>query len=475
MLSCSDNDFEVCLFIITTVAKKVEKNEDKTVPNLIEHVLQLSIDAHPSILSMGAKLLGEFDRWIVFFHRQYLLKILTFLVEIMHKKTMAASVAATSFGRICSACDTKMEPHLDSMVLIFQNLNFYLVHSKAKLTIVKGITHIGCSLMEPKRSEFLKLISDIQFQRIFEAQSAGNYVIHQIDCLAEIYHNMNVLTSHNDVNPLDTILNNQWPHICNLLDVYQANVEVMTKISEAIECAIPNISLSALPLLDQMAKQFMFYFGISKCPKLLRPLNAIVDKLGNVEKCKDGLLTVFEGVTVLVMDALHDEISNRLVEEYFYLAAAYFKKLSMIMLKSPVIIQVIDLSIDLCRVNDKSSNGYVLDFLISIFTCNQSHPDIKLCVEQAMTLFGSSIVRTLMESVIHVFDITLTVKVVNIFDAFKAKSNAAFKELLGPALAMIPNRSATGILKVQDSDWTKFVDLMTRFVEFFGNSSYCWV
>ncbi|XP_070495748.1 transportin-3-like [Chironomus tepperi] len=462
MPSGSANDVEVCLYIIASVARKIDKNEDSIVPKIIDHVLKIDISTHASILSMAAKLLKEFDGWIAFFHQQYLLKSITFLVDIINKKTIAAAPAATAFGQICSTCSIKMEPYLDELILMYQSLYICFIHSKAKLAVIKGITHIGCSLSEPKRTEFLKLLCDIQLARIFESQPTGSYFVHQLDCLAEIFHSMHVRAGHNEVNPLDKILVHYWPHIYYLLDAYHTNPEVVTKISEAIECGIPNISLSALPLLDQLAKHFMLYFGISKCPLLLRPLNAIVDKLGNEEKCKHGLLTVFEGVTVLVMNALHVEMKPKLVDEYFYLAAAYFKKLAMNMLKSPIIIQVIELSIELCKVSDKSSNGYVLDFLICIFTCNQTHPDIKLCVEQAMTLFGDRIIRTLMESAIYVFDITLIGKVVNIFDAFKTKSNAGFKELLIAGIAMMPNRSATGTVKVQDSDVKKFVDLMTR-------------
>jgi hypothetical protein len=316
--------------------------------------------------------------------------------------------------------------------------------------------------MEPKRTQFLKLFCDIQLQRVFEARTAGDFIVHQLDCLTEIYHNMNIRTAHNEVNPLDLILVHHWPHICSLLDAYQADCEVMPKISELIECGIPNVSLSALPLLDQIAKQFMFYFSISKCPLLLRPLNAIIDKLGNDEKCADGLLIVFHGITVLVLNSLHHEMKLKLVDEYYYLVAAYFKKLSVRMLKSPMIIKVIELSIELCKISDKSSNGYVLEFLICIFTCKEIHPDIKLCVEQAMTLFGDRIIATLLESAVYIFDVTLIAKVVNIFDAFKTKSNAGFKELLVAALKKIPNKSSAGILKIQESDVTKFLDFMTR-------------
>ncbi|KAL7030875.1 hypothetical protein ACKWTF_006813 [Chironomus riparius] len=458
----SATDFEVCLFIISSVAWKIEINDNRNVQSIIEYVLQVDINSHASILAMAAKLLNNFDRWISYFHQTYLLRTLTFLVDIIRRGTIASSEAATALGRIFSECRTKMEPYLNEMILIFQNLNFYFVHSKAKLEITKGITRIGCSLKEPKRTEFLMLFSDIQLNRVFEARTTGNFIIHQLDCLTEIYHNIHVCTVHNEVNPMDLILVNHWPHICSVLDAYQADCEVMPKISEVIECSIPNVSLSALPLLDQITKQFMLYFGISKCPLLLRPLNAIVDKLGNDEKFTDGLLTVFEGTTLLVLNALHDEMKLKLVDEYFYLAAAYFKKLAVKLLKSPMIIKVIELSIELCKINDKSSNGYVLDFLICIFTCNEIHPDIKLCVEQAMTVFGDRIIGTLLESAVYVFDITLIVKVVNIFDAFKTKSNAGFKELMVVALKKISNKSSTGILKIQESDVTKFLDLMTR-------------
>jgi len=465
MPSSSVNDFEVCLFIITSIASKVEGNEDQTVPNIIEYVLQIDMNCNASILAAATKLLEEFNSSIAFFNRQYLLKTLIFLVDIMNKKTIASSAAATALGRICSSCDIKMEPYLDEMVVIFQNLQHYFLHNKAKLTVVKGITRVGRSLAEPKRTNFLKLISDIQLGRVLEAQKTGYDVIHHLKCLIEIFLNMSVSTMHNEVNPLDLILTEHWPYITSLLDAYQANCEVMTKISEAIEYAIPNMTLSALPLLDQISKHFVFYFGITKCPVLLRPLNAIVEKIGNEENCKTGLLTIFEGVTLLVLKALNEDMKFAIVDEYFDFAAAYFKKLPIEMLKSPMIIQVIEMSIELCKIGDKSSNGYVLDFMTSLFTCNNIHPDVKLCVEQAMTLFGDSIVRTFLESAIFVFDKTLIVKVVNIFEAFKTKSNPGFKELLSRALVMIPNKSASGTVKAQESDVTKFMELMTRFVD----------
>jgi hypothetical protein len=131
-----------------------------------------------------------------------------------------------------------------------------------------------------------------------------------------------------------------------------------------------------------------------------------------------------------------------------------------------MIIPVIEMSIELCKISDKSSNGYVLDFLTSIFTCNDSHPDVKLCVEQAMTLFGYNIIKTFLESTIYVFDKSLITKVVNIFYAFKTKSNQGFKELLVAALAIIPNKGATGIVKAQETDVKKLIELMTRFVDF---------
>lgn len=457
-------DIEVSLFIIASVGKKIDRCEDKVMPDIVNFILNINESTSSEILMISVKLLGEIGNWISAFHHTYLVWTLNFLSKFLELKNTLSSAAIAALGQICTACSKKMEPHMKVLFNIYKSLKNLSVHSRSEIIFIRGITDAVCNTEEPLRTELLTYLCELQIQKMYEAQNQETDLIGSLDQLAEIYENVRFPVTFNGHNPFASIFIEHWTTLSKMLCIYESNRAIMKKITECIECAIRNLRLSVLPVLDQMVKQLIYHYAVKNYEFLLRLLNVIADKLGGVDEFKDGFLITFQGITIVTFNALHDEnvLNTPVIDEYFRLASTSVQNMANQILKSPLMIPIIDLAIELCQIYSKTANRSVLKFLYTIFGNTEVDHDVKHCVKQAMVIFGEAVVKVLLESSIFVFDASLITDVVDIFDAMKSKSSKGFEELFQKALQTMRKRNNVGNVTVKESQINCLRDCIRR-------------
>ncbi|KAG5683633.1 hypothetical protein PVAND_012905 [Polypedilum vanderplanki] len=230
-----------------------------------------------------------------------------------------------------------------------------------------------------------------------------------------------------------------------MLDYYQENEAVMKMIIEVIQNAIEALEFSLYPILETIVIRILEIYSNKKYYFILQFMEKLISIFGNNKTFSQGLFTSFESFAIATFNGLNCEskLNVKLLIEFYKLSSTTLKVLPMIFLKSPLILTLIELALEGCKIKNKEVNKSAMNFIMNIIDCKFFHQDIEACVINALTKYSRQIIYILIVSSAFVYDNSQMTDVAEILFAIKSKSDEGFKILLTETMNLIIMRKIT--------------------------------
>lgn len=143
-------------------------------PKVAEAILKLPENTHIAFRYTSIMLLGELCEWIDN-HPDSLEAVLNFLLYSLNQKNGLAAAAASALTQICTACKSRMTPHLSGLLQIAQSLDTYEISNDSSINILKGISTIIGRLPLDQMTQPLQELCSYQLASLRQLLLHQNY------------------------------------------------------------------------------------------------------------------------------------------------------------------------------------------------------------------------------------------------------------------------------------------------------------
>uniref|UniRef100_A0A8C5NRQ5 Transportin 3 n=2 Tax=Passeriformes TaxID=9126 RepID=A0A8C5NRQ5_JUNHY len=130
---------EAVLFIMASIAKSVDQENNPTLVEVLEGVVRLPESVHTAVRYTSIELVGEMSE-VVDRNPQFLDPVLGYLMKGLCDRRLA-SAAAKAIHNICSVCRDHMAQHFSGLLEIARALDSFALSPEAAVGLLKGGYH----------------------------------------------------------------------------------------------------------------------------------------------------------------------------------------------------------------------------------------------------------------------------------------------------------------------------------------------
>jgi transportin-3 len=460
---------EAALFIMECVARNLDTKEEKTVPKVIEAILNLPESCHVAIRYTSVNILGQLCDWIAV-HTQSLEAILNFLLAALQRKAGLASAAAQSLQLICSSCHKEMINHVGGLIEIARCLEMFEVQPEASIALLKGISTTVSRLPNEQITDVMRQLCNFQITHIvmLMENSDKRDPAQWIDRLAAIYRYMNPKVGENEANPASVVISENWPVLSRMLDYYKETEKIIERIVRCIRYGIRCISHQALPILESLVTQMVNVYSSHKHSCLLYLGSILVDEFGLDMRCINGLLNMLEAFIQPTFNVLQAEngLKNNpdTVDDFFRLAVRFIQRMPLHFLQSHIVASIIQCATLACTLDHRDANMSVMKFLSNLLAHGKVNgdPAIRPYVQQIVQIHGETLVGNLLCASIFYLHPNMLSDVVDVFMEIKFINNEAFDDALKKSLTQLPRKTSGGLETATDEQMNQFYINVTK-------------
>ncbi|XP_029821247.1 transportin-3-like, partial [Manacus vitellinus] len=127
---------EAVLFIMASIAKSVDQENNPTLVEVLEGVVRLPESVHTAVRYTSIELVGEMSE-VVDRNPQFLDPVLGYLMKGLCDRRLA-SAAAKAIHNICSVCRDHMAQHFSGLLEIARALDSFALSPEAAVGLLKG-------------------------------------------------------------------------------------------------------------------------------------------------------------------------------------------------------------------------------------------------------------------------------------------------------------------------------------------------
>jgi transportin-3 len=460
---------EAALFIMECVARNLDEKEEKTVPKVIEAILNLPENCHVAIRYTSVNILGQFCDWIAN-HPSTLEAVLNFLLAALQKKAGLASAAAQSLQLICTSCHKDMINHVNGLIEIARCLEMFEVQPEAAIALLKGISITVSRLPNDQITDVMRQLCSFQITHITHLMDTRDQQNPSpwIDRLAAIYRYMNPKVGENEVNPAAVVITENWPILSRMLDHYKDIEKVIERIVRCLRYGIRCISHQSLPILELLVTQMVNVYSSHKHSCLLYLGSILVDEFGMDVRCISGLLSMLEAFIEPTFNLLQADggLKNNpdTVDDFFRLVVRFIQRMPLHFLQSRLVTPIIQCATLACTLDHRDANMSVMKFLSNLLAHGKANgdPGIRPYVQQIVQIHGETLIGNLLCSSIFYLHSHMLPDVVDVFMEIKFINDEAFGEALRKSLNQLPRKNAGGTETATDEQMNKFYQNLTK-------------
>uniref|UniRef100_A0A3B4A4Z2 Uncharacterized protein n=1 Tax=Periophthalmus magnuspinnatus TaxID=409849 RepID=A0A3B4A4Z2_9GOBI len=136
---------EAVLFIMASIAKSVDPENNPTLTEVLEQVVLLPENVHMAVRYTSIELVGEMSE-VVDRNPRFLDSVLNYLMKGLREKPLA-SAAAKAIHNICSVCRDHMAQHFQGLLEIARSLDSFALSTEAAVGLLKGKDMINIPTM----------------------------------------------------------------------------------------------------------------------------------------------------------------------------------------------------------------------------------------------------------------------------------------------------------------------------------------
>ncbi|NXD88432.1 TNPO3 protein, partial [Halcyon senegalensis] len=151
---------EAVLFIMASIAKSVDQENNPTLVEVLEGVVRLPETVHTAVRYTSIELVGEMSE-VVDRNPQFLDPVLGYLMKGLCDRRLA-SAAAKAIHNICSVCRDHMAQHFTGLLEIARSLDSFTLSPEAAVGLLKGTALVLARLPLEKIAECLSELCAVQ-------------------------------------------------------------------------------------------------------------------------------------------------------------------------------------------------------------------------------------------------------------------------------------------------------------------------
>ncbi|KAH0617212.1 hypothetical protein JD844_029053 [Phrynosoma platyrhinos] len=392
---------EAVLFIMASIAKSVDQENNPTLVEVLDGVVRLPESVHVAVRYTSIELVGEMSE-VVDRNPQFLDPVLGYLMKGLCEKTLA-SVSAKAIHNICSVCRDHMAQHFTGLLEIARSLDSFMLSPEAAVGLLKGTALVLARLPLEKISACLSELCAVQVMALKKllSQEPSNGLSSDptvpLDRLAVIFRHTNPIVENGQTHPCQKVIQEIWPVLSETLNKHRADNRIVERCCRCLRFAVRCVGKGSAALLQPLVTQMVSVYQEHQHSCFLYLGSILVDEYGMEEGCRQGLLDMLQALCVPTFRLIEQPngLQNHpdTVDDLFRLATRFIQRSPITLLRSQVILPILQWAIAATTLDHRDANCSVMKFLRDL-----DFEARKELIGQVMTQLGQQLVSQLLHT-----------------------------------------------------------------------------
>ncbi|RLV87435.1 hypothetical protein DV515_00015715, partial [Chloebia gouldiae] len=429
---------EAVLFIMASIAKSVDQENNPTLVEVLEGVVRLPESVHTAVRYTSIELVGEMSE-VVDRNPQFLDPVLGYLMKGLCDRRLA-SAAAKAIHNICSVCRDHMAQHFSGLLEIARALDSFALSPEAAVGLLKGTALVLARLPLEKISECLSELCAVQVLALKKllSQEPSNGLSSDptvpLDRLAVIFRHTNPIVENGQVHPCQKVIQEIWPVLSETLNKHSADNRIVERCCRCLRFAVRCVGKGSAALLQPLVTQ-----------ALCIPTFQLLEQPNGLQNHPDT------------------------VDDLFRLAARFIQRSPITLLRSQVMIPILQWAIAATTLDHRDANCSVMKFLrdlihtgvlptpFSFLTQHEEDFEVrKELINQVMTQLGQQLVNQLLQTCCFCLPPYTLPDVAEVLWEIMQIDRPTFCRWLESSLKGLPKETTGGAIQVTHKQLTDF-------------------
>ncbi|XP_073185066.1 LOW QUALITY PROTEIN: transportin-3 [Lepidochelys kempii] len=465
-------------------ARRTEEN-NPTLVEVLEGVVRLPESVHTAVRYTSIELVGEMSE-VVDRNPQFLDPVLGYLMKGLCEKSLA-SAAAKAIHNICSVCRDHMAQHFNGLLEIARSLDSFMLSPEAAVGLLKGTALVLARLPLEKIAECLSELCAVQVMALKKllSQEPSNGLSSDptvpLDRLAVIFRHTNPIVENGQTHPCQKVIQEIWPVLSETLNKHRADNRIVERCCRCLRFAVRCVGKGSAALLQPLVTQMVNVYQAHQHSCFLYLGSILVDEYGMEEGCRQGLLDMLQALCLPTFQLLEQQngLQNHpdTVDDLFRLATRFIQRSPITLLRSQVIIPILQWAIASTTLDHRDANCSVMKFLRDLVhtgVANDHEEDFELRKEligQVMNQLGQQLVSQLLHTCCFCLPPYTLPDVAEVLWEIMQIDRPTFCRWLENSLKGLPKETTGGAIQVTHKQLTDFHKEVTSAEEC---KQVCW-
>lgn len=476
---------EAVLFIMASIAKSVDPENNPTLVEVLDGVVRLPESVHTAVRYTSIELVGEMSE-VVDRNPQFLDPVLGYLMKGLCQKPLA-SASAKAIHNICSVCRDHMAQHFNGLLEIARSLDSFMLSPDAAVGLLKGTALVLGRLPLEKISECLGELCAVQVAALKKmlAQDPSNGISSDptvfLDRLAVIFRHTNPVVENGQIHPCQKVIQEIWPVMSETLNKHRADNRIVERCCRCLRFAVRCVGKGSAALLQPLVTQMVSVYQVHQHSCFLYLGSILVDEYGMEEGCQQGLLDMLQALCIPTFQLLEQQNGLRnhpdTVDDLFRLATRFVQRSPITLLRSQVVIHILQWAIASTTLDHRDANCSVMKFLRDLIhtgVANDHEENFEVrkdLIRQVLSQVGQQLVNQLLHTCCFCLPPYTLPDVAEVIWEIMSFDRPTFCRWLENALKGLPKETAAGAVTATHKQLTDFHKQVTSAEEC---KPVCW-
>uniref|UniRef100_A0A8C3V1L8 Transportin 3 n=1 Tax=Catharus ustulatus TaxID=91951 RepID=A0A8C3V1L8_CATUS len=302
-----------------------------------------------------------------------------------------------------------------------------------------------------------------------------------LDRLAVIFRHTNPIVENGQVHPCQKVIQEIWPVLSETLNKHSADNRIVERCCRCLRFAVRCVGKGSAALLQPLVTQMVNVYREHQHSCFLYLGSILVDEYGMEEGCRQGLLDMLQALCIPTFQLLEQPngLQNHpdTVDDLFRLAARFIQRSPVTLLRSQVMIPILQWAIAATTLDHRDANCSVMKFLRDLIhtgVANDHEEDFEVrkeLINQVMTQLGQQLVNQLLQTCCFCLPPYTLPDVAEVLWEIMQIDRPTFCRWLESSLKGLPKETTGGAIQVTHKQLTDFHKQVTSAEEC---KQVCW-
>ncbi|MGH0178875.1 UNVERIFIED_CONTAM: hypothetical protein FKN15_000370 [Acipenser sinensis] len=242
------------------------------------------------------------------------------------------------------------------------------------------------------------------FQGVLTLETAYHMAVARED----LDKHTNPIVENGQTHPCQKVIQEIWPVLSETLNKHQADNRIVERCCRCLRFAVRCVGKGSAALLQPLVTQMVSVYQMYPHSCFLYLGSILVDEYGMEEGCQQGLLDMLQALCMPTFQLLEQPNGLRnhpdTVDDLFRLATRFIQRSPVTLLRSQIIVHIIQCAIAATSLDHRDANCSVMKFMrdmIHTGIANDHEDDFELrkqLIQQAMSQNGQQLVNQLIHT-----------------------------------------------------------------------------